>query len=92
MATAAIQLDEDALVIEQIRQIKLPEGVTFKRIEQSQDWTGYPMLRVFFSSSKRVPLTKKRVKELAALQMEVFDRVISLDLGKWPYTELLESR
>ena len=42
MATAPVQLDEKALVLEQIRAVPLPEGVRFRRREEGEEWTGEP--------------------------------------------------
>jgi hypothetical protein len=84
MATLAVQLDEDALVRDEIAQISLPEGVSFSRVAQGSDWMGDPAVHVYFVIAKRMPLTKKRIAAFAALREEATYRILAMRLGRWP--------
>jgi hypothetical protein len=92
MLATANQVEEEKLVREKVAEIALPTGVKFLRVEPYVDWTGDPSLRLYFSVSKRRPLTPKSVRELSAAMRSVEEAVISLGLGKFPYYRLLESR
>lgn len=92
MATLAAGVDEKALIEEQIRMVALPEGVRFKSVNEGEDWEGDPVWRIYFSVSKRVPLTRPFIKKLNAFQSEVVNRVIRLRLGRFPLVDWKESR
>ena len=91
MASAMTEVDEEALVREQIAQIKLPKGVKFSRVEQGNEWTGEPALRIYFTISKAEKLTQRRLNEVVAMHHELTGRVLSLRLGKWPFFHLNEA-
>lgn len=90
MSTAPVQLDEEALIREIIAAIPLPEGVKFKRLEPMIESTGEDAWRVRFTVSKRVPLTKRRVHDLNAIGFTLFNNLLPLQLGKWPFVKFEE--
>ena len=92
MATLPVQLDEEALVLDKIRDVPLPQGVRFKRLEKSEFWLGEPAWRIYYTVSKKVPLTKKQVKALHALHTDVQDRILDLGLQRFPLVEFIETR
>ena len=92
MATAAAQLDEETLIREKIAEVKLPAGVKFKRLLPIIDSTGDPAWRIYFSVSRRIPITPKYLKQISAMTSHLQDDIIKLGLGKFPYTKLEDAR
>ncbi len=92
MATAAVQLDEEALIREFIATIALPTGVKFKRVDQVSDFAGDPALGIFFSVSMKLPLSKKRVNDLSDLKNAVQEKVFQAKISKWPFVRFLEEK
>jgi len=92
MATAAVQLDEETLIREIIAQTDLPEGVKFKRIEPTTEWTGEAAWRITFSVKRSIPLTKRRLEELRRMRHSIQDRIFALKSDKWPFFSFVDAR
>ena len=92
MATLAVELDEESLVLDKISDVPLPEGVRFKRLERSAMWFGEPAWRLYYNVSRKIPLTKKRGKHLVDLHFEVQKRILDLGGDRFPLVEFIETR
>lgn len=92
MATAAVQLDEEALIREFVAQMTLPVGVKFKRVDQVSDSSGDPALRIFFAVSMKYPLNKRRIDDLSDLKDALQDKVFQANIAKWPFVSFLETK
>jgi hypothetical protein len=92
MTSAAVQLDEESLIREQIAQIDLPDGVRFKRIVDGFEWTGEPAWHIYFAVSKQIPLTKRFMQRLGAIRNDLDARIFRLQSGKWPFVHFEESK
>jgi len=92
MATVPVQLDEESLIREQIAQIDLPEGVRFKSLVPSSEWTGEPAWRIYFNVSTKIPFTKKRIAELGTMKINLRHRIFDLQLGKWPFIHFKDAK
>ncbi len=92
MASAPVQLDEAALIREQIAQIELPEGVRLKDIKPMTESTGEPAWRVTFSASTKIPLTKKRLADLGKVRDALNERIFALRLSRWVFTGFTDGR
>jgi hypothetical protein len=89
---AAAQVDEEVLVREKIAELALPQGVKFKQIKKASDWTGDPSFEIYFSVSRRVPLTKRRLTELNQVRRDLTDRIFGLKLDRWPFVIFKEGK
>ncbi len=92
MATAPVQLDEIALIKEQIGQVKLDEGVRLRGVKPIAEWTGEPAWEITFAASTRIPLTKKRLAEFRRISREVEGRVFSLSREKIPFVRFVDGK
>jgi hypothetical protein len=92
MASAAVQLDEESLIREIIAQTDLPDGVKFKRIEPTTEWTGEAAWRITFAVSKSIPLTKRRLEEIHRMRHSIQDQIFALKFDKWPFFSFVDAR
>ena len=92
MAVAPVQIDEEALVREKIAELPLPKGVKFKHITKAVDWTGDPSFEIYFSVSKKIPLTKRYLTELVRVESDLKDRIFALKLERWPFVRFKEGK
>ena len=93
MGTAAIQLDEEALVRDAIGAIEAPAGVRLRRVNLNYvDSTGDLAVQIVFAVSKRLPLTKQRRAGLSKFKRAVAEKITSLGLPKWPFVNYIETR
>ena len=92
MAAAAVQIDEEALVREKIAELALPKGVKFKQIKKASDWTGDPSFEIYFSVSRKIPLTKRRLTELSRVASDLTERIFALKLDRWPFVYFKEGQ
>jgi hypothetical protein len=92
MATAAVQLDEESLIREQVAKINLPAGIRFLRIEQVADWTGEETWRITFSVAKKIPLTKQTLSELQLIRKAVREALSTLPLHRWTFVRFTEGK
>lgn len=89
---AAVQVDEEELVREKIAETTLPKGVKFKQIKKASDWTGDPSFEIYFSVSKKIPLTKRRLTDLTRVASDLTDRIFALKLQRWPFVYFKEGK
>lgn len=69
MAALAPSHPLEAMAREVLSGLQLPKGVRLIRIFFDSDWSGDPATRVVYGVSKRLPLTKLRVRELTKLSV-----------------------
>lgn len=94
MATMPVQLDEETVIQELIREIGLPPGVKFKRIDQAIDSVGDPALRIVFSAevSSKYPLSKRRLAALNLFTDTLWDKMLAANITKLPLYRFLEAK
>jgi hypothetical protein len=90
MATAPVQLDEESMIREFIRQMKLPPGVALARIDESTMWEGEPAFRIYFNVSVKYGYGRKRIQALSDMKTQLTRQVFDAKLERWPFVHLLE--
>ncbi|MES2391817.1 MAG: hypothetical protein V4555_09255 [Acidobacteriota bacterium] len=69
-----------------------PKGVRLRRIDFANDHSGDAAVYIVFAVSKRIPLTKARVRDLSSLSDTVADPIWQLPDGPIPYVRFEDVR
>jgi hypothetical protein len=92
MATAAVQLDEESLILEIIAGIPLPEGVSFKKLKLGEGSEGEPAWFAYFSVSRSVATTKRFISNLGQIRTELRRRLYPFPFDRWVYVNFEDAR
>ena len=84
-ALVAVSAQEE-LVKEALATVSLPKGVRLLRFFFDTDHTGDPAVRVVYGVSKKVPLTARRGRELAALSQATSFAIRDTGIDRFAYT------
>ena len=79
------------MVEDAVRSVEVPKGVELRRIAFDNDFGGDPAIRVVYGITRRIALTKARVRELTDFKLAVGDRIWSLQTGRIPYVTFAEA-
>jgi len=90
MATMPVQFDEEALMLEIIRGLKLPEGVKFKDLLPDNDWSGDPCWRVYFTVEKQSDFSTSYIRRVSAVRHALHEAMRPYSLDKWAYVSFNE--
>jgi hypothetical protein len=85
MAALVQSTPQEALVADALATVSLPKGVRLLRFYFDSDWSGDPAVRVVYGVSKKIPLTKARVRDLVALMREAENAIDILHLDRFAY-------
>jgi hypothetical protein len=85
MAALAQPTPQEAAVAEALSTVTLPKGVRLVRFYFDNDWSGDPAVRVVYGVSKKIPLTKARVRDLVSLSDAASRAVDQLNLDRFTY-------
>lgn len=92
MATLA-HIDHDRQLVEKaLSSIALPVGVGKPTIDFGPDHSGDASVRLTFPVSRKVALTKARVKQLTALSLSLQQFLYARDIERIPYIRFSETR
>jgi hypothetical protein len=93
MAAAIVQPDVLEMTIREIvNKVVPPKGVRLRRIYFDNDHSGDPSVYIVYGVSKKIPLTKSRVRSLSALSNAVADPIWDLPSGPIPYVRFEDVR
>ncbi len=81
---------QEAAVQAVVSGVAVPAGVHLQEIRLDTDHSGDPAVYVFYRVSKRIPLTKKRVRELVAFQDAAASAIDALHTGRFPYIRFVD--
>jgi hypothetical protein len=85
MAALAQSVPQEAAIADVLASVPLPKGVRLLRFYFDSDWSGDPAIRVVYGVSKKIPLTKARVRDLVALSRAAADTIDTLHLDRFTY-------
>ncbi|MDQ2925215.1 MAG: hypothetical protein M3R43_06635 [Acidobacteriota bacterium] len=85
MVAVAQVVSHEADVSEALSAVMLPKGVRLLRFSLDSDWSGDPAVHIVYGVSKKIPLTKARVRELVALSRAAADAVDQVQLDRHTY-------
>jgi hypothetical protein len=90
MATMPVQFDEEALMLEIINGLELPEGVKFKSLLLDNEWTGEPCWRVNFTVESRTIFSPSYIRRVGAVRHALHEAMRPYSLAKWAYVSFDE--
>jgi hypothetical protein len=82
----------EASIREIVDSIVPPKGVRLRRIYFDNDHSGDPAVYIVFAVSKKVPLTKPRIRSLSALSNAVTDPIWNMPSAPIPYVRFEDVR
>jgi hypothetical protein len=85
MAALATPTPMEVAVEETVRSFMPPKGIRLHRVYFDEDHTGDPAIRVIYVVTRKVELTKQRVKELSDFRRSVASALWELQTGRIPY-------
>jgi hypothetical protein len=92
MAALATPTPQEAAVAEALSTVTPPKGVRLLRFALDTDWSGDPAVHVVYGVSKKIPLTKARVRDLVALSRAAADAVDKMQLDRHTYVSFDDVR
>lgn len=79
----------ESTILDIIREIRLPEGIRFQRLEFRENSVGEPAVFVVYSVADSSKSDQERAKELGALTTAAIDPIYVLNTSLAPYPEFI---
>jgi hypothetical protein len=92
MAALAHPSPQEADVEQALSTVTPPKGVRLLRFALDTDWSGDPAIHVVYGVSKKIPLTKARIRDLVTLSRTTADAVDKVQLDRHTYVSFDDVR